>query len=846
MADEKLKEEKIEIVAGKYDASPENETTATDEKEGSATNENEGAVSDSNAVVRGEPLSSENENAGKSEIDLDDDSSVYAGKVSFAQKVVGDRFEVLDVIGQGGMGAVYKVSDKQTGNVVALKLLKPELCQDRTVLKRFQYEAESLAELNHDNIITVYDHGITNDGAPYLVMQYLDGGTLADVIKEHGKLDPNASIELMLQMCKALSYAHKQKFVHRDMKPSNVLLVGQTSLSESHPAETASLSKSQVQLVDFGIAKILETPAANTTNLTQTGDVFGTPAYMSPEQCQGGELDHRTDIYSLGCILYEMLTGKQPFFGANAIQVALKHINGKPDSFTDKLPDDHILRSLEEIILKCMKKNPNDRYQSIDELVNDLNLVKAGQVVGYAESDDEETLSGPKEIAPVKLVQNVAGTLKGGFALTMYMLMIIAFMGYYDDPAGSNSAQNTLIVCGSIGFLMHFKRGWLALARIKKRRSFLDWVETYVNIALLATYSFALVLGATSNYGSFGDLVGWGTIFCLVSTWLLLGVGTITFMAREAKAFFSSVSGWLRKQVNAQHAPSHHLRVPINFSTGAIRIILSTALLLGGVAAFFPGGTSAVMSHVLSPILTRVDANSSPVFLQSAIVLDRFNTDAYGDLAHFYINRSDDKTAMDVLNTALVAAPLNPELLLARGNLLYDLKQYRSALVDLNRIDTDSSTLLKSKIYLALGDFQKARNEATRAIKMDEFPFITDQAYSQRGLVNYLAGKYADAIQDYSSALENATLDRALIYIRRGLAYQTIGDVAHARENFEAALRSPYRDVGDEKILYAFAARQIGDDDQMNTFLKLAETEGVDKSRLQELVLLDNPVKLNW
>lgn len=795
MADEKLKEEKIEIVAGKYDAE-------------------------------------------SIPIDIDDDSSVHAGKVSFAQKVVGDRFEVLDVIGQGGMGAVYKVRDKQTGNVVALKLLKPELCQDRTVLKRFQYEAESLAELNHDNIITVYDHGITNDGAPYLVMQYLDGGTLADVIKEHGKLDPNASIELMLQMCNALSYAHKQKFVHRDMKPSNVLLVNPTNDGSS---------QSQVQLVDFGIAKILETPAANTTNLTQTGDVFGTPAYMSPEQCQGGELDHRTDIYSLGCILYEMLTGKQPFFGANAIQVALKHINGKPDSFTGKLPDDHILRSLEEIILKCMKKIPNDRYQSIDELVNDLNLVKAGKVVGYAESDDEETLSGPKEIAPVKLVQNVAGTLKGGFAVIMYMLMIIAMMGYYDDPSsGSNSAQSTLIVCGSIGFLMHFKRGWLALARIKKRRSFLDWVETYVNIALLATYSFALVLGATSNYGSFGDLIGWGTIFCLVSTWLLLGVGTITFMAREAKAFFSSVSGWLRKQVNAQHAPSHHLRVPIKFSTGAIRIVLSAALLLGGVAAFFPGGTSAVMSHVLSPILTRVDANSSPVFLQSAIVLDRFNTDAYGDLAHFYINRSDDRTAMDVLNTALVAAPLNPELLLARGNLLYDLKQYRSALVDLNRIDTDSSTLLKSKIYLALGDFQKARNEATRAIKMDEFPFITDQAYSQRGLVNYLAGKYADAIQDYSSALENATLDRALIYIRRGLAYQTIGDVAHARENFEAALRSPYRDVGDEKILYAFAARQIGDDDQMNTFLKLAETEGVDKSRLQELVLLDNPVKLNW
>lgn len=279
--------------------------------------------------------------------------------------VVAGRYVIKGVIGVGGMGTVYDARHIILDNRVALKVLRQELVEEESIMKRFEQEARACAALIHPSLVTVYDCGISEHGEPFLVMQFLEGPLLLDDIKHDGKLSLDRFFEVFIQVCTALSYAHGEGVVHRDLKPANII-VTRTPEGARVPV-----------VVDFGIAKI-EDLGGNMQMLTQTGEVFGSPAYMSPEQCQGTTIDGRTDIYALGCVMYEALTGRQAFAGHNIMTILEKQLNEMPRSFeelsagsTDEIPE-----ALAKTVMKCLEKDPDYRYQTVDELKAALLRVK--------------------------------------------------------------------------------------------------------------------------------------------------------------------------------------------------------------------------------------------------------------------------------------------------------------------------------------------------------------------------------------------------------------------------------------------------------------------------------------
>jgi len=295
------------------------------------------------------------------ELVVGDDSIDVTGVPNF-----GPDYKIIKAIGQGGMGTVYHVRDLTIDQDLAIKVIRPELATDQAALKRFEQESRALSELNHPNIVAVFKSGKTATGAPYLVMNHIEGKSLASVIKDLGKLDVDRALKLFAQICDALHYAHDKGVIHRDLKPSNIILTAGGD-------ETA-------HVVDFGIAKVASKSSETVTGLTQMGDVVGTPSYMSPEQCNGEKLDARSDIYSLGCMLYEVLKGEPPFVEASPFKLMTKHVSTKAPPLTDK----HINSSLRDLVAKCLEKKPEKRYQSVDELLGDIAKIRKGEKIAGA------------------------------------------------------------------------------------------------------------------------------------------------------------------------------------------------------------------------------------------------------------------------------------------------------------------------------------------------------------------------------------------------------------------------------------------------------------------------------
>ncbi len=232
----------------------------------------------------------------------------------------GSRYEVLSLIEHGGMGSVYKVRDLHLDAVFAIKTLNNKLIKDQVAQKRFEKEVEAATRLSHPSLVTVYGHGITSLGTPYMVMDYVEGQSLDEIIKDIGALEPDRACNILLQIAEGLQFAHSQGIVHRDIKPTNVLI------TKGETFETA-------KLVDFGIAMVLPSESRETRDLTQTGEVFGSPHYMSPEQCLGFMIDNRSDVYAFGCMMYETLTGRPTFSGSTPVQLIIDHINTDPKPF---------------------------------------------------------------------------------------------------------------------------------------------------------------------------------------------------------------------------------------------------------------------------------------------------------------------------------------------------------------------------------------------------------------------------------------------------------------------------------------------------------------------------------
>jgi eukaryotic-like serine/threonine-protein kinase len=270
----------------------------------------------------------------------------------YTGKVIGERYRLLDRIGEGGMGAVYRAEHTLMRKTVACKLLHGELGRLEDMVRRFEREAQSASRLSHPNIISVTDFGRAASGELYLVMEYVPGLCLADVIHEARYLPVPRALAITRQILSALAHAHAQGVVHRDLKPANVML---TPSAEGRDAET-------VKILDFGVAKMTQGLAPGDRPLTQTAMVFGTPSYMSPEQATGQEVDPRTDLYACGVILYEMLTGRKPFVAKDLVKVLAMQVTARPPSFAEAAPEVQLPAALEAVVMRALEKDRTRRY----------------------------------------------------------------------------------------------------------------------------------------------------------------------------------------------------------------------------------------------------------------------------------------------------------------------------------------------------------------------------------------------------------------------------------------------------------------------------------------------------
>jgi serine/threonine protein kinase/predicted Zn-dependent protease len=285
-------------------------------------------------------------------------------------EVFAGRYAVIEELGRGGMGRVYKVTDTQINEEMALKLLKPEIAADEGMIERFRNELKIARKITHKHVCRMHDIN-QEEGTPYITMEYVEGEDLKSLVKSKGKLTEKEAIDIAKQVCEGLVEAHELGVVHRDLKPQNIMID----------------EKSRARIMDFGIARSVEAPG-----VTQTGMIIGTPDYISPEQAEGKEADHRSDIYALGVILFEMVTGSVPFQGDTALSVALKHKSQLPMDPRKLNPD--VSESMSRLILVCMEKDRERRYQSAGELLEDLRNIEEGFPLGTKVRPRRETFVG--------------------------------------------------------------------------------------------------------------------------------------------------------------------------------------------------------------------------------------------------------------------------------------------------------------------------------------------------------------------------------------------------------------------------------------------------------------------
>ena len=278
---------------------------------------------------------------------------------------IGGRFQILARVGEGGMGIVYKARQKNMDRDVAIKVLLAEMAANKTVEKRFYLEALAVSKLRHPNTIQIHDFGETKDGQLYIAMEFLDGRDLKEVIRAEKALAPKRAANVAVQMLRSLREAHSKGIVHRDLKPDNVFLC------------SVGDEPDFVKVLDFGVAKLRESDK-NQATLTKTGAIFGTPRYMSPEQSVSSNVDHRSDLYAIGVMLYEMLAGRTPFEAEMPLSLLIMHVQDPVPFFRDVRPNLVIPPSMEVYVRKLLSKDPDDRYQTAEAAIRALEEIEAG------------------------------------------------------------------------------------------------------------------------------------------------------------------------------------------------------------------------------------------------------------------------------------------------------------------------------------------------------------------------------------------------------------------------------------------------------------------------------------
>ncbi len=325
-------------------------------------------------------------------------------------KTINDQYEVVSLIARGGMGAVYRARHKHLGTFRAIKVIRPDVHRDESVYQRFKHEAKAVSGLSHPNIVSFYDYGIT-ESAPYVVMDLIEGESLDALIKRIGKIPIPRALDIFAQVAGAMAHAHSKGVFHRDLKPSNIIL------------QQDENGKDLVKVLDFGIAKVQNSSEEH--KLTSTGEIFGSPAYMSPEQGRGGVIDGRSDIYSFACVMYECLTGSVPFKGNSAVEILMKHQSEKPAKIQFSKKDQNpVSHDLEAIIERCLEKDPANRYKSMSLLESDMKQLSYGERLFILQ----------KELTQKRQTELIAKWYKKALIFSFIALFPTAFYVAYVEP----------------------------------------------------------------------------------------------------------------------------------------------------------------------------------------------------------------------------------------------------------------------------------------------------------------------------------------------------------------------------------------------------------------------------
>jgi beta-lactam-binding protein with PASTA domain/predicted Ser/Thr protein kinase len=343
------------------------------------------------------------------------------------ERIFGERYEVEAPLGTGGMAEVWKGHDRVLNRTVAIKTLLPQFARDASFVDRFRREAQAAARLNHPGIVSVYDSGTDGD-TPYIVMQYIEGKTLADFLGSGKTLPPMQAATIGQEIAEALAAAHAQGVIHRDIKPANVMIT----------------REGKVRVMDFGIARLISGPET----APQTSAVLGTASYLSPEQAQGQSVDARSDIYALGVVLYEMLTGRPPFTGESPMAIAYKQVNATPEAPSSVNPD--VPPELDAVVMRALSKNPANRYQTGQEFADDLERVRTGgQVMATpllpAGGEATQVISRPQPTSVLPPQERDPGSPRKTWVAALLAILVMALLaaGAYlavtmltDDGAG--------------------------------------------------------------------------------------------------------------------------------------------------------------------------------------------------------------------------------------------------------------------------------------------------------------------------------------------------------------------------------------------------------------------------
>lgn len=282
--------------------------------------------------------------------------------------VINDRYEILAYVGQGGMGIVYKARDRRSDKLVALKLLFADRVPDAKSVARFQQEADAASSLHHPCLTRVYDSGIAESGQPYLVLEFVEGNTLAEKLAQEGQLSIDETIRIFIDVCEGLEHAHGHQIVHRDLKPSNIML-------------SIHGDRESVKVLDFGLAKMQRPADEQSLEITRTGQLVGSPFYMSPEQARGSEVDHRSDLYSLGCSMYEALTGGPPHIGTSPMSTLMKRESDAPLTLAQGSLGKSFPEAVEHVIARLLNRVPEERFQSAREVKEELLRLQKGEPI---------------------------------------------------------------------------------------------------------------------------------------------------------------------------------------------------------------------------------------------------------------------------------------------------------------------------------------------------------------------------------------------------------------------------------------------------------------------------------